>query len=45
MGQLKLIKADTAEGLNLVNQLAMASDALRSQGEGLAHKVGQFRLS
>lgn len=45
VGQLTLIKADTAQGLNLVSQLASASDALRSQGERLAHKLAQFKLS
>jgi methyl-accepting chemotaxis protein-1 (serine sensor receptor) len=43
--QLKGIKDGTEKNLRLVEQLATASDALRSQGERLAHKVGQFRLS
>ncbi len=43
--QLKGIKDGTEQNLRLVEQLATASDALRSQGERLAHKVGQFRLS
>lgn len=38
------IKADTTQNLSLVTQLATASDALRSQGERLAHKVAQFKL-
>ena len=43
--QLTQIKAGGDEGLRLVEQLATASDALRAQGERLAHKVGQFKLS
>ena len=43
--QLTQIKDSTEQNLRLVEQLATASDALRSQGEKLAHKVGQFRLS
>jgi methyl-accepting chemotaxis protein len=43
-GELTRIKADTVQNLHLVNQLATASDALRSQGERLAHKVSQFKL-
>jgi methyl-accepting chemotaxis protein len=43
--QLTRIKGDTAQNLHLVNQLSTASDALRSQGERLAHKVAQFKLS
>lgn len=42
--QLTHIKADAAQNLHLGGQLAAASDALRSQGERLAHKVGQFKL-
>jgi methyl-accepting chemotaxis protein len=45
LAQLTQIKDSTAHGLKLVEQLATASDALRSQGERLAHKVGQFQLS
>jgi methyl-accepting chemotaxis protein len=45
LGELTRIKADTAQNLNLGNQLATASDALRSQGERLAQKVTQFKLS
>ena len=41
---LTRIKGDTGQNLHLVNQLATASDALRSQGERLAHKVDQFKL-
>ncbi len=43
--QLTRVKSGSEEGLQLVEGLATASDALRSQGERLAHKVGQFRLS
>jgi methyl-accepting chemotaxis protein len=44
LAELTRIKADTGQNVHLVNQLATASDALRSQGERLAHKVGQFTL-
>ncbi|MFM7333963.1 MAG: hypothetical protein ACKO1H_06050 [Tabrizicola sp.] len=40
LGQLRLIKANTAEGMNLVNQLAKASDALRSQGKAWPTRWG-----
>jgi methyl-accepting chemotaxis protein len=43
--QLTQIKDSTAQNLRLVEQLAGASDALRSQGERLTQQVGQFRLS
>jgi len=43
--QLTQIKDATAQSLGLVGQLATASDSLRTQGERLAHKVAQFRLS
>lgn len=43
--QLTGIKEDTAQSLRQVEQLATASDALHSQGERLAHKVAQFKLS
>jgi methyl-accepting chemotaxis protein len=43
--QLSRIKDDTAQNLRQVEQLAVASDALRSQGERLSHKVAQFKLS
>jgi methyl-accepting chemotaxis protein len=43
--QLTRIKDDTGRNLNQVEQLALASDSLRSQGERLAHKVGAFKLS
>jgi methyl-accepting chemotaxis protein len=43
--QLTQIKDRTGKNLHLVEQLATASDALRGQGERLAHNVGQFRLS
>ena len=42
---LTQIQASTEQNLRLVEQLASASDGLRSQGEQLSHKVGQFRLS
>ena len=44
LDELTRIKADTGQNLHLVNQLATASDALRSQGERLAQKVSQFKL-
>jgi methyl-accepting chemotaxis protein len=43
--QLTHIHDGTSKSLVLVEQLANASTALRAQGERLAHKVGQFRLS
>jgi methyl-accepting chemotaxis protein I, serine sensor receptor len=43
--QLTGIKEDTSQSLHQVEQLATASDALHSQGERLAHKVAQFKLS
>ena len=42
---LTQIKGSTEQNLRLVDQLATASEGLRSQGERLAHKVGQFKLS
>lgn len=42
---LTQIQNSTEQNLRLVDQVATASDGLRSQGERLAHKVGQFRLS
>ena len=45
LAQLTGIKEDTAQSLRQVEQLATASDALHSQGERLAHKVAQFKLS
>lgn len=45
LAQLTVIKDATAQNLNLVEQLATASDALHGQGERLAHKVNQFQLS
>ena len=44
LDELTRIKSDTGQNLHLVNQLATASDALRSQGERLAQKVSQFKL-
>jgi methyl-accepting chemotaxis protein len=42
--QLTGIRDSTAQSLQLVEQLATASTALRTQGQRLAHKIGQFRL-
>ena len=42
---LSRIKDDTAQNLRQVEQLAVASESLRSQGERLSHKVSQFKLS
>jgi methyl-accepting chemotaxis protein len=43
--RLTQIHDGTTKSLGLVEQLAHASTALRAQGERLAHKVGQFKLS
>jgi methyl-accepting chemotaxis protein I, serine sensor receptor len=43
--EIKVLKDSTAKNLGLVDQLAVASDALRGQGERLSHKVGLFKLS
>ena len=43
--EVKLLQESTAKNLALVEQLAVASDALRGQGERLSHKVGLFKLS
>jgi len=43
--QLSRIKDDTDQNLRQVEQLAVASESLRSQGERLSHKVAQFKLS
>jgi methyl-accepting chemotaxis protein I, serine sensor receptor len=45
LSQLTQIKDGSDLGLRQVEQLATASDALRTQGERLAHKIGQFKLS
>jgi methyl-accepting chemotaxis protein I, serine sensor receptor len=45
LAQLTAIQGDTAQNLQLVETLANASDSLRAQGERLAHKLAQFRLS
>lgn len=45
LDEIKVLKDSTAQNLGLVDQLAVASDALRGQGEGLSHKVGLFKLS
>lgn len=42
--QLTAIKRATSDTLNLVEQVANASDAMRSQGERLAYKLGRFKL-
>jgi methyl-accepting chemotaxis protein len=42
--QLTGIRDATTQSLHLVEQLATASMALRTQGERLALKIGQFRL-
>jgi methyl-accepting chemotaxis protein len=43
--QLTALEEGSARNVTLVESLAGASAALRSQGELLVHKVGQFRLS
>lgn len=45
LDEIKVLKDSTAQNLSLVDQLAVASDALRGQGERLSHKVGLFKLS
>lgn len=45
LDEIKVLKDGTAQNLGLVEQLAVASDALRGQGERLSHKVGLFKLS
>ena len=45
LDEIKLLQDSTAKNLGLVDQLAVASDALRGQGERLSHKVGLFKLS
>lgn len=45
LAEITQLKDNTSKNQQLVEQLAEASAALRSQGERLAHKVGQFRLS
>jgi methyl-accepting chemotaxis protein len=45
LDQVTGIRNGTVQNLKLVERLAAASSALRSQGEGLAHKIGRFRLS
>jgi methyl-accepting chemotaxis protein len=45
LDEIKALKDSTAKNLGLVDQLAVASDALRGQGERLSHKVGLFKLS
>jgi len=45
LAEITELKNSTAKNLALVEQLAVASDALRGQGERLSHKVGLFKLS
>ena len=45
LDEVRLLQDSTAKNLALVEQLAVASDALRGQGERLSHKVGLFKLS
>ena len=45
LDEIQVLKDSTAQNLGLVDQLAVASDALRGQGERLSHKVGLFKLS
>jgi len=45
LDEITELKEGTAQNLGLVDQLALASDALRGQGERLSHKVGLFKLS
>ena len=45
LDEVRLLQDSTAKNLALVEQLAVASNALRGQGERLSHKVGLFKLS
>ena len=45
LDEVKLLQDSTAKNLALVEQLALASDALRGQGERLSYKLGLFKLS
>lgn len=45
LAQVRELREATEKNLDLVAQLATASQSLRAQGERLAHKVGQFKLS
>lgn len=45
LDEITVLKDGTARNPGLVDQLAVASDALRGQGERLSHKVGLFKLS
>jgi methyl-accepting chemotaxis protein I, serine sensor receptor len=45
LAQVRDLREATEKNLDLVAQLATASQSLRAQGERLAHKVGQFKLS
>ncbi len=43
--EIKRLKDGSGKNQQLVEQLALAADALRSQGERLSQGIGQFRLS
>jgi methyl-accepting chemotaxis protein len=45
LNQVTQIRSGTLQNLRLVEHLASASHALRAQGEGLARKIGRFKLS
>lgn len=45
LDEIRQLQDGTAKNLDLVDQLAVASDALRAQGERLSHKVRLFKLS
>jgi methyl-accepting chemotaxis protein len=45
LNQVTQIRSGTLQNLRLVEHLASASNALRAQGEGLAQKIGRFKLS
>jgi methyl-accepting chemotaxis protein len=45
LAEITHLKDGTVKNQALVEQLAVASDALRGQGERLSHKVGLFKLS
>lgn len=43
--ELKLLQDAASKNLDLVDRLAVASDALRGQGERLSHRIGLFKLN
>ena len=43
--ELKLLQDAASKNLDLVDRLAVASDALRGQGERLSHRIGLFQLN